>query len=139
LPSCLQNLCVLNFDGGEGGLLSGCGPYSWMLPWVALRIFYGTLLRFRRLKVFSFSPFPAVVTFQVSVFMSYVLCILFSNITCINQFSCHTTMYTKSHTNFCSITFRHLLMPSSGSQSSVIITTSRDWFHKWHSVTASTY
>ena len=44
---------------------------------------------------------------------SYILCIMFYNITFINQLLCNKNMYTKSHTNFCSVAFWHLLMPSS--------------------------
>jgi hypothetical protein len=39
---------------------------------------------------------------------------IFDNITFINQLLCTITVYTKSHTNFCSNVFQHLLMPSSG-------------------------
>jgi len=45
--------------------------------------------------------------------MLNVPCITFCNITFINQLLYATTVYTKSHTNFHSDVFRHLLMPSS--------------------------
>jgi len=75
MPSCLQNTCVLNFDGGEGGCCQAVVPTPGCSPELHSEFSMACPLRFRRLKVFSSSLFPAVVTFQVSVFMSYVPCI----------------------------------------------------------------
>lgn len=44
---------------------------------------------------------------------SYILYIMFYNISFTNQLLCQTNMYTKSHTNFCPVAFLHLLTPSS--------------------------
>jgi hypothetical protein len=54
-------------------------------------------------------------------FMSYVLCIMFSNTMFFWLTFMHFTVYNESHNNFCSGTFRHILMPSSGSRSTVIL------------------
>jgi hypothetical protein len=46
---------------------------------------------------------------------------ILDNISSIDQLLCTMTVYTKSQTNFCSNGFWHLLMPSLGSQSTVIL------------------